>query len=265
MDCSPPGSSVHGIFQARVLDWVAIFFSRASSQPRDRTWVSHIVGRRFTIWATREALVFAYMSSNKAFLSPLCYRLSFLEDFRLRWCALWFKKIRFYKHHIKCILLNLSFFKNQNYILNINKLLFLSVYIEKNSDLLLYCPSASAFAYIQTPEAVFSNSLSIACIIYLDISFNAVLENTNFRQCVFTTMMLRGYNFCSVQAYPFCLYHHIVVFCLVSNWLIFPFTQFYIYPWLFFSRISQYNLINTNDNISKHSNLLNNLFHFIFL
>ena len=35
MDCSPPGSSVHGIFQARILKWVAISFSRGSSQPRD--------------------------------------------------------------------------------------------------------------------------------------------------------------------------------------------------------------------------------------
>ena len=55
MDCSPPGSSVHGIFQARVLEWVAIAFSRASSRPRDWTRVSPIVGRRFTVWATREA------------------------------------------------------------------------------------------------------------------------------------------------------------------------------------------------------------------
>ena len=54
MDCSPPGSSVHGIFQARVLEWVAISFSRGSSWPRDRTQVSCIVGRCFTIWATRE-------------------------------------------------------------------------------------------------------------------------------------------------------------------------------------------------------------------
>ena len=54
MDCSPPGSSVHGIFQVRILEWVAISFSRGSSQPRDWTWVSCIAGRRFTIWATRE-------------------------------------------------------------------------------------------------------------------------------------------------------------------------------------------------------------------
>ena len=56
MDCSLPGSSVHGIFQARILDWVAISFSRGSSRPRDWTCVSCIIGRRFTIWATREAL-----------------------------------------------------------------------------------------------------------------------------------------------------------------------------------------------------------------
>jgi len=51
IDCSLPGSSIHGIFQARILEWVAISFSRRSSQPRDWTWVSHTVGRCFTIWA----------------------------------------------------------------------------------------------------------------------------------------------------------------------------------------------------------------------
>ena len=55
IDCSLPGSSVHEIFQARVLEWAAISFSRGSSQPRDGTWVSHIAGRHFTVWATREA------------------------------------------------------------------------------------------------------------------------------------------------------------------------------------------------------------------
>ena len=44
MDCSPPGSFVHGILQARILEWVAISFSRGSSQPRDQTRVSHIAG-----------------------------------------------------------------------------------------------------------------------------------------------------------------------------------------------------------------------------
>ena len=52
MDCSLPGSSLHGILQARVLEWVAISFSRGSSRPRDQTWVSCILGRRFNLWAT---------------------------------------------------------------------------------------------------------------------------------------------------------------------------------------------------------------------
>ena len=52
IDCSLSVSSVHGIFQARVPEWGAIAFSRGSSWPRDQTWVSHIVGRCFTVWAT---------------------------------------------------------------------------------------------------------------------------------------------------------------------------------------------------------------------
>ena len=54
IDCSPPGSSVLGILQARILEWVAISFSRGSSQPRDWTHVSHFAGRFFTIRTTRE-------------------------------------------------------------------------------------------------------------------------------------------------------------------------------------------------------------------
>ena len=47
--------TVHGILQARILEWVAVPFSRGSSQPRDQTQVSHIAGGFFTIWAPREA------------------------------------------------------------------------------------------------------------------------------------------------------------------------------------------------------------------
>ena len=79
MDCSQPGSSVHGILQARILEWVASLFSRGSSQPRDRTQVCHIAGRFFTIWATREAqrrlsakqLVFQIVVLEKTLESPL--------------------------------------------------------------------------------------------------------------------------------------------------------------------------------------------------
>ena len=55
MDCSPLGSSVHGILQARIMEWDAIPSFRASSWPRDRTQVSCIAGRFFIIWSTREA------------------------------------------------------------------------------------------------------------------------------------------------------------------------------------------------------------------
>ena len=88
MDCNLPGFSVHGIFQARVLEWVAISFSRGSSRPRDRTWLSRIVGRHFTLWATREALeddnsewqFFLFLVSSwgnyllSFFTFPICFR-----------------------------------------------------------------------------------------------------------------------------------------------------------------------------------------------
>ena len=61
VDCSPPGSSVHEILQARILEWVAISFSRGSSRPRDRTQVSRIAGRRFNLWATREAQMHVFI------------------------------------------------------------------------------------------------------------------------------------------------------------------------------------------------------------
>ena len=67
MDYSLPGSSVHGIFQERIVEWVAISFSRRSSQPRDWTRVSCIVGRRFTIWASREAIKKAKRQRIEAF------------------------------------------------------------------------------------------------------------------------------------------------------------------------------------------------------
>ena len=52
--CDPMDYIVHGILQARILEWVAFLFSRGSSQPRDQTQISHTAGRFFTSWATRE-------------------------------------------------------------------------------------------------------------------------------------------------------------------------------------------------------------------
>ena len=58
MDCSPPGSSVHRILQARILECFAIPFSRGSSRRREQTWVSRTAGRSFTVRATGEALFY---------------------------------------------------------------------------------------------------------------------------------------------------------------------------------------------------------------
>ena len=79
MDYSLPGSSVPEIFQARVLEWVAISFSRGSSWPRDRTWASRIAARRFTIWATREA----YEYISVVYIEPamiICKRRNYLLE-----------------------------------------------------------------------------------------------------------------------------------------------------------------------------------------
>ena len=57
MGCSLSSSSVNGIFQARVLEWIAISFSKGSFRPRNRTQVSCIAGRRFTVWAIREVTI----------------------------------------------------------------------------------------------------------------------------------------------------------------------------------------------------------------
>ena len=64
MDYSPPGSSVRGILQARIVEWVAIPFSRRSSQPRNWTWFSCLADRYFTVWATWEALCALYFQCN---------------------------------------------------------------------------------------------------------------------------------------------------------------------------------------------------------
>ena len=63
VDCSMPGSSVRGILQARILEWVAMPFSKGSSWPRDWTHVSCIAGRFFTVWGPGEAPVIVQVNS----------------------------------------------------------------------------------------------------------------------------------------------------------------------------------------------------------
>ena len=69
MNCSLPGPSAHGILKARTLEWVAIFFTRGSFQPRGWTWVSCTAGRFFTIRATREVPILP-QKINKLTLFP---------------------------------------------------------------------------------------------------------------------------------------------------------------------------------------------------
>ena len=90
MDCSPPGSYVHGISQAKVLKWVAISFSRGSSRLRDGTHISCIsfIDRRILYpWATREALDFFVLFLSFPKLSPLLHpsthRIILFKQFRL--------------------------------------------------------------------------------------------------------------------------------------------------------------------------------------
>ena len=65
VDCSPPGSSIHGILQVRILEWVAISFSRGSSRSRNQTRVSRIAGGCFNLWATRDRTKSWYNLSRK--------------------------------------------------------------------------------------------------------------------------------------------------------------------------------------------------------
>ena len=67
-DCSPPGSSVHEILQARILERVAIPFFRGSFRPRGWTQVSCVAGGFFTIWATRKAQIISYLKANYCIL-----------------------------------------------------------------------------------------------------------------------------------------------------------------------------------------------------
>ena len=86
-NCSLPGFSVHGILQARIQEWIAIPFSRGSSQPGDLSLLSCIAGRFFTVWATQK--------SSSCLISPLypyCYIITKCLHLRARICILTHQK-----------------------------------------------------------------------------------------------------------------------------------------------------------------------------
>ena len=76
IDCSPPGSSVHGILWPRILEWGAICFSRGSSRPRHRTWVSRIAGRFRSFYASSQI----FPGSNQILVSLLPRRPNFVRQ-----------------------------------------------------------------------------------------------------------------------------------------------------------------------------------------
>ena len=96
MDCSLPEFSVYGIFQARVLEWVAISFSRESSQSRNRTQVSHIVGRHFTVWTTKGSPYSEYC--HKILRGILHTALNMLISFSFLWLVLYLSSLNMIKN-----------------------------------------------------------------------------------------------------------------------------------------------------------------------
>ena len=82
IDCIPPGSYVHGIIQIRKLEWVAIPFSRETSQPRDQTQVSYTAGRFFTIWATRKVLSYSYVNGVSKEIRHLFHKVKYMIELR---------------------------------------------------------------------------------------------------------------------------------------------------------------------------------------
>ena len=84
MDYNLPDSLVHGILQAIILEWVAISFSRGSSQLRDWTQVSHTAGRFFIFWATREAHIGIFCPIDKSPIKYICLESSTNSNIKLK-------------------------------------------------------------------------------------------------------------------------------------------------------------------------------------
>ena len=91
MDCSPPASSVHGILQAWILEWVAMPSSRGSSQPRDRTWDCCFAGRFFTVshqgnlFETKHLLLVWRMDILKEV--DICWTCPVCSEKAEQWCS----------------------------------------------------------------------------------------------------------------------------------------------------------------------------------
>ena len=100
MDYSLPGSSIHEILWARILDCISIPFSRGSSQPRDRTQVFCIAGRFFTVWATREAhwIFVTFICQGSSYVLLEQWGISLIWCFMVSWSCCQSGLIQFNKH-----------------------------------------------------------------------------------------------------------------------------------------------------------------------
>ena len=109
MDCSLPGSSIHGILQGRILEWVAISLFRGSSRPRNGTSLSCTAGGIFTNWAIREALLKPFSSLDHwlRLLLFLMQAFKIISTSRHASHEFW-HAVFFYYHSVK-IFSNLSF------------------------------------------------------------------------------------------------------------------------------------------------------------
>ena len=151
VDCSLPGSSVHGILQARTLEWVTISFSRGSSQPRDGTRVSRIGGRRFNLWATREALG-RTINSRKHFL-VVVQSLSWARHFETPQSVACQASLSFTISQSLLILISIEAVMSSNHLILCHPLLlpfsiFLSIRIFSNeSALLIRWPKYWSFSF----------------------------------------------------------------------------------------------------------------------
>ena len=98
-----PGSSLHGILQSRILEWIAISFSKGSSQPRDWTRVSCIAGRRFILWATREAHEYDVAAAAAKSLQSCLTLCEYDVSCGLFICSFYYvKEMSFYPCFVKC-------------------------------------------------------------------------------------------------------------------------------------------------------------------
>ena len=172
MDCSAPGSSVHGILQARILEWIAIPFSRRSSWPRDQTLVSCIAGWFFTLWATRQAPSY-YASAQKP---PIDLREQ--HGFQSHFLFLTFTK-SVYSKYVRCFL-------NMLYVF-----LTLDVFTQEyhlSYEAFVWDPSPYYQVWSQTPLKL--HSILIPSLSLLFIISTIILTLKNAVDC--RLLMIRG-------------------------------------------------------------------------